>query len=270
MEVLHTENLRQLERMSEKNAQLEKSLAASTTELEGLREKKMALEESCKELNSRICIHLSERAVLVAQIEAVSQTMEALLEKKVILENSLSDANAELEGLRRKLKELEKSSEAVHNQNSVLQSEKRTLVCQVDSISNTLLSLEGQYTELERRHSALQQEKDSVLDEVIRLQELIRLERKEHKDALSTSKTQFDGLQNKISILLEEGRNKEEQVEEEELKIVKAQIEIFVLKECLDDMAEANSVYSAKLQRRKTYVRFMRRNWTGCHRIIRS
>ncbi|KAM0848176.1 hypothetical protein ACQ4PT_054553 [Festuca glaucescens] len=254
MEVLHTENLRQLERMSEKNAQLEKSLAASTTELEGLREKKMALEESCKELNSRICIHLSERAVLVAQIEAVSQTMEALLEKKVILENSLSDANAELEGLRRKLKELEKSSEAVHNQNSVLQSEKRTLVCQVDSISNTLLSLEGQYTELERRHSALQQEKDSVLDEVIRLQELIRLERKEHKDALSTSKTQFDGLQNKISILLEEGRNKEEQVEEEELKIVKAQIEIFVLKECLDDMAEANSVYSAKLQRRKTYL----------------
>lgn len=251
MEVLHTENLRQLERMSEKNAQLEKSLTASTTELEGLREKKVALEESCKELNSRICIHLSERAVLVAQIEAVSQTMEALLEKNVILENSLSDANAELEGLRRKLKELEKSSETVHNQNSVLQSEKKTLVFQVDSISNTLQSLEAQYTELERRHSALQQEKDSVLDEVIRLQELIRLERKEHKDALTTSKTQFDGLQNKISILLEEGRNKEEQVEEEELKIVKAQIEIFILKECLDDMAEANSVYSAKLQKKE-------------------
>jgi hypothetical protein len=90
-----------------------------------------------------------------------------------------------------------------------------------------------------------------VLDEVIRLQELIRLERKEHKDALTTSKTQFDGLQNKISILLEEGRNREEQVEEEELKIVKAQIEIFILKECLDDMAEANSVYSAKLQKKE-------------------
>ncbi|KAM0903615.1 hypothetical protein ACQ4PT_018564 [Festuca glaucescens] len=196
-------------------------------------------------------LHTEKPEAVGEDIEAVSQTMEALLEKNVILENSLSDANAELEGLRRKLKELEKSSEAVHNQNSVLQSEKRTLVCQVDSISNTLKSLEAQYTELERRHSALQQEKDSVLDEVIRLQELIRLERKEHKDALSTSKTQFDGLQNKISILLEEGRNREEQVEEEELKIVKAQIEIFILKECLDDMAEANSVYSAKLQNKE-------------------
>uniref|UniRef100_A0ACD5X2D8 Uncharacterized protein n=2 Tax=Avena sativa TaxID=4498 RepID=A0ACD5X2D8_AVESA len=252
MEVLHTENLRQLERMSEKNAHLEKSLAASTTELEGLREKKMALEESCKELNSKICIHLSEQAVLVAQIEAISQTMEAMLEKNVVLENSLSDANAELEGLRRELKELEKSSEAVHNQNSALQSEKRTLVCQVDSISNTLLSLEAQYTDLERRHSDLQLEKDSVLDEVIRLQEQIRLERKEHKDlALSTSKTQFDGLQNKISILLEEGRNREEQLQEEELKIIKAQIEIFILKECLANMAEANSNYSAKLQKKE-------------------
>jgi dynactin complex subunit len=65
--------------------------------------------------------------------------MEALLEKNVILDNSLSDANAELEGLRRKLKELEKSSEAVHNQNSVLQSEKKTLVFQVCYVKITLL-----------------------------------------------------------------------------------------------------------------------------------
>ncbi|VAI21581.1 unnamed protein product [Triticum turgidum subsp. durum] len=223
-EALHAENLRQLERMSEKNAHLEKSLAASTTELEGLREKKAVLEESCKELNSKICSHLSERAALVAQLEAISQTMEVLLEKNTVLENSLSDANAELEDLRRKLKELEKSSESVNSQNSVLQSEKTTLVFQVDSISNTLVSLQAEYTELERRHSALQQEKDSVLDEVIKLQEQIRLERKEHQDlALSASKTQFD-LQNKIDLLLEEGRNREEQLQEEEMKIVKAHL----------------------------------------------
>ncbi|KAF7067543.1 hypothetical protein CFC21_073424 [Triticum aestivum] len=250
-EALHAENLRQLERMSEKNAHLEKSLAASTTELEGLREKKAALEESCKELNSKICSHLSERAALVAQLEAISQTMEVLLKKNTVLENSLSDANAELEDLRRKLKELEKSSESVNSQNSVLQSEKTTLVFQVDSISNTLVSLEAEYTELERRHSALQQEKDSVLDEVIKLQEQIRLERKEHKDlALSGSKTQFD-LQNKTILLLDEGRNREEQLQEEEMKIVKAQTEIFILKESLRDMSEANSDYSAKLQKKE-------------------
>ncbi|KQJ89166.1 protein NETWORKED 1A [Brachypodium distachyon] len=247
-ELLHTENLRQLEKMSEKNAHLEKSLAAANTDLEGLREKKVALEESCKELNSKICSRQSERAVLVAQIEAISQTLEGLLKKNVFLENSLSDANVELENLRTKLKELEESSEAVHNQNSILGTEKRTLVCQVDNISGTLLNLEVQYTELERRHTVLQQEKDTVLDEVIRLQEQIRFERKEHKHA---SKTQFDDLEKQVSLLLEEGRNREEQLEEEELKIAKAQVEIFILKQCLHDMADANSDLSAQLQKKK-------------------
>lgn len=130
-EVLHIEKLRRLERMSEKNSYLEKSLSAVTTELEVLREKKAELEESCKHLSSKISSHQSERAVLVAQIEAISQTMAELFEKNVFLENSLSDANAELESLRGKLKELEESSEALYSQNSALQHEKSTLACQV-------------------------------------------------------------------------------------------------------------------------------------------
>jgi len=131
IELVHIDNLRKLERMSETNAHLEKSLSAATAELEGLRENKVALEESCMHFRSKISTHQSERAVLVAQIEVVSQTMEELLEKNVFLENSLSDANAELESLRMKLKELKESSEALQNQNSMLQSEKRTLVHQV-------------------------------------------------------------------------------------------------------------------------------------------
>jgi len=117
--------------MSEMNAQLEESLSAATTELEGLRENKVALEESCMHLKSKITTHQSERAVLIAQIEVVSQTMEELMEKNVFLENSLSEANAELESLRRKLKELKESSQALQNHNSILQSEKKTLARQV-------------------------------------------------------------------------------------------------------------------------------------------
>lgn len=131
IELVYIDNLRKLERMSETNAHLEKSLSAATTELEGLRENKVALEESCMHFRSKISTHQSERAVLVAQIEVVSQTMEELLEKNVFLENSLSDANAELESLRMKLKELKESSEALQNENCMLQSEKRTLVHQV-------------------------------------------------------------------------------------------------------------------------------------------
>ncbi|KAL5218421.1 hypothetical protein ABZP36_019105 [Zizania latifolia] len=246
--VLHIENLRRLERMSEKNAYLEKSLSAATTDLEVLREKKAELEQSCKQLSSKICSHQSERAVLVAQFEAISQTMSELLEKNVFLENSLSDANAELESLRGKLKEMEEFSEASHSQNYVLQYEKTTLSCQVDIISDALLNLEARYTELQRRHSDLQQEKDSVLDEVIKLQEQIRLERKENNDLELSRKSRFDALQKQINKLLQEGRNREEHLEEEEQNIVKAQIEIFIWKQCLEDMAEANSDLSAQWQ----------------------
>uniref|UniRef100_A0A0E0D3Z4 NAB domain-containing protein n=1 Tax=Oryza meridionalis TaxID=40149 RepID=A0A0E0D3Z4_9ORYZ len=247
-EVLHIENLRCLERMSEKNSYLEKSLSAATTELEVLREKKAELEESCKHLSSKISTHQSERAVLVAQIEAISQTMAELFEKNVFLENSLSDANAELESLRGKLKELEESSEALYSQNSALQHEKSTLACQVDRISDTLQNLEAHYAELEKRHSDLQEEKDSVLDEVIKLQEQIRFERKEHNDLEHSRKSQLDALHEKINVLSQEGWNREEQLEEEEQNIVKAQTEIFIWKQCLEDIADANSDFLAQLK----------------------
>ncbi|XP_062215118.1 protein NETWORKED 1A-like [Phragmites australis] len=259
IELLHIDSLRQLERMSAMNAHLEKSLTAATTELEGLRQNKVALEESCMHLKSKIHTHQSERAVLVAQIESISQTMEELLEKNIFLENSLSDANAELESFRSKLKELKESSEALHNQNSTLQSEKRTLLRQVDTITVTLLNLERQYKELERQHSDLQKEKDLVLDEVIKLQEQIRFERKEHEGLAHSSNTRFDALQKKISLLLEEGRNREVQLGDEELKIVKAQIEIFVLQQCLNDMAEINSDISEQLQMKKKICKVQER-----------
>jgi cell division protein FtsB len=126
-----------------------------------------------------------------------------------------------------------------------------TLIFQVDSITVTLLNLERKYKELERRHSDLQKEKDLVLDEVIKLQEQIRLERKEQECLAQSSNTRFDALQKKISLLLEEGRNREVQLGEEELKIVKAQIEIFVLQQCLNDIVQVNSDISAQLQKKE-------------------
>ncbi|XP_052147048.1 protein NETWORKED 1A-like [Oryza glaberrima] len=247
-EILYIENLRRLERMSEKNSYLEKSLSAVTTELEVLREKKAELEESCKHLSSKISSHQSEQAVLVAQIEAISQTMAELFEKNVFLENSLSDANAELESLRGKLKELEESSEALYSQNSALQHEKSTLACQVDRISDTLQNSEAHCAELEKRHSDLQEEKGSVLDEVIKLQEQIRFERKEHNDLEHSRKSQLDALHEKINVLSQQDWNREEQLEEEEQSIVKAQTEIFIWKQCLEDIADANSDFLAQLK----------------------
>ncbi|RCV19409.1 hypothetical protein SETIT_3G381800v2 [Setaria italica] len=251
VKALYVENLMLLERTLEKNAHLERSLSAATTEIEGLRDKKVALEESCKHLNSKVNGHQSERAMFVARIEGISHTMEKLSEKNVFLENLLSDNNTELEILRRKLKDSEESTHTFRNQNSVLRSEKRTLMREVDSINSALLSLETQYAELEGRCLDLEQDRDKALDEVIKLRELLRLEKERHKEATSSDITQFSAIQKQISLLLKEVKHKENQLQEEEHKIVEAQTEIFILQRCLGDMAEANSDVVAQLQKQQ-------------------
>uniref|UniRef100_A0ACD5YL87 Uncharacterized protein n=1 Tax=Avena sativa TaxID=4498 RepID=A0ACD5YL87_AVESA len=249
VKALYVENLMQLERTLEKNAHLERSLSASTTEVAGLRENKLALEESCKHLSSKVSGHQSERAMFIARIEGISHTMEKLSEKNVFLESLLSENNAEVESHRRKLKDLEESAQALRNQNSLLRSDKRTLVHEVDSINGALLDLETQYAELEGRHLDLQQEKTKVCNEVVKLQELLRLEREKSKEPTHSDKTQFSAIQKQIALLLEDGRQKENQLQEEEHKIIESQIETFVLQRCLGDMAEANSAVSGQLQK---------------------
>uniref|UniRef100_A0A0E0MPE3 NAB domain-containing protein n=1 Tax=Oryza punctata TaxID=4537 RepID=A0A0E0MPE3_ORYPU len=251
VKALYVENLMQLERTLERNAHLERSLSATTTEVEGLREKKIALEESCKHLNSKINGFQSERSMFIARIEGISHTMEKLSEKNVFLENLLSENNTELDILRRKLKDSEESTHALCNQNSLLRSEKRTLVHEVDSMNGALLNLEAQFAELEGHHLDLQQEKNKTLNEVIKLQEMLRLEREAHKELNYSGKTQFSAVQKQLSYLLEEGRRRENQLQDEEHKIVEAQMEIFVLQRCLVDMAEANSDVSGQLQKQK-------------------
>ncbi|XP_015698677.2 protein NETWORKED 1A-like [Oryza brachyantha] len=251
VKALYVENLMQLERTLERNAHLERSLSAASTEVEGLREKKVALEESCKHLNSRINGFQSERSMFIARLEGISHTMENLSEKNVLLETLLSENNTELEILRRKLKDSEESSQALRNQNSVLRSEKRTLVHEVDSMNGALLNLEAQYAELEGHHLDLQQDKNKALNEVIKLQEMLRLEREAHKELNYSGKTQFSAIQKQLGLLLEEARCKENQLQEEENKIIEARTEIFVLQRCLVDMAEGNSNVSGQLQKQK-------------------
>jgi chromosome segregation ATPase len=125
------------------------------------------------------------------------------------------------------------------------------MLSQVDSINGALLDLETQYAELEGRHLDLQQEKSKVRNEVVRLQDLLRLEREKSKELTFSDKTQFSAIQKQIALLLEDGRHKENQLQEEEHRIVEAQVEIFVLQMCLGDMAEANSAVSGKLQKQQ-------------------
>ncbi|PWZ34145.1 Protein NETWORKED 1D [Zea mays] len=251
VKALYVDNLMLLERTLEKSAHLERSLSAATTEIEGLRDKKAALEESCKHLHSKVNGHQSERAMFVARIEGISHTMEKLSEKNVFLEKLLSDNNTELELLRRKLNDSEESTHTFRNQNSVLRSEKRTLMREVDSINSALLSLETQYAELEGRYLDLEQDKDKALNEVIKLRELLRLEKEKHKEATNSGMTQFSAIQKQIGLLLKEVHRREDQLQEEEHKVVEAQVDIFILQRCLGDMAEAKAGVLARLQKQQ-------------------
>nr|CAB3462561.1 unnamed protein product [Digitaria exilis] len=165
--------------------------------------------------------------------------MEKLSEKNVFLENLLSDNNTELEILRRKLNDSEESTHTFRNQNSV------------DSINSALLSLETQYAELEGRYLDLEQDRNKALDEVIKLRELLRLEKEKHKEATNSGTTQFSAIQKQIILLLKEVKHKENQLQQEEQKIVEAQTEIFILRRCLGDMAEANSDAMSQLRKQQ-------------------
>ncbi|XP_010259118.1 PREDICTED: protein NETWORKED 1D isoform X2 [Nelumbo nucifera] len=78
-----------------------------------------------------------EKATLLEKMEG----MENLLEKNALLENSLAGLNAELEGLREKVKVLEEASCLLEGENSSLSVEKTSLVTQVDIMVESMKKL---------------------------------------------------------------------------------------------------------------------------------
>lgn len=128
----NVENLKYLEMVAEKNAELEVSLSDAQVELEGLREKIKSLQSSCQALHDQSALHVSVKALLVDQVENISRNMENLSEKNTVLENSLSDLNVELESVRGKLKDSEESCQLLSDQQYNLLNEKNGLFSQVN------------------------------------------------------------------------------------------------------------------------------------------
>lgn len=122
-------------------------------------------------------------------------------------------------------------------------------------MNNALLRLETQYAELEGRHLDLGQDKNKAVTELLKLQELLKLEKEKHKELTNSGMTQCS-IQKQIGLLVEEVRSRENQLQEEEHKIFEAQTEIFVLQKCLSEMAEANSHVMAKLQKQQEACNF--------------
>ncbi|WCJ21579.1 kinase interacting (KIP1-like) family protein [Euphorbia peplus] len=237
----HLEKLIIMEKLMEKNDLLENSLSDLNVELDGVREKVRALEESCQSLMGEKSTLVSEKATLVSQLQIATDNLEKLEEKNNFLETSLLDANAEIEGLRIKSRSLQDSYALLENHKSDLHSEKGNLVSQLDSTQKRLEELEKNYLGLEERHLDLERERQSSLHEVEELRTHLDAQKQEYASLVQLSESQLTGMGAKVRLLQEEGKRVKKEYEEQQLdKDFSAQTEIFILQKCVLDLEENN------------------------------
>ncbi|XP_077245371.1 protein NETWORKED 1D-like [Tasmannia lanceolata] len=231
--------------LMEKNALLENSLSDLNVELEGLREKLKELENSVQCLWQEKFTLITEKDALVSQVESIRENMDKLLEKNGSLKNYLSDVNVELGELRGKSKSLEESCHFLEDESSSLLAERNALVSQLESSIQSLENMEKKYAELEEEKFCLQKVKDSAFHQVDEILVLLNLEKQEHAAFTKSSKSQMANFKNQVCLLEEEARLRKKEFEEEQDKVLNAQLEVFVLQRFIHDMKESNlSLYN--------------------------
>ncbi|XP_021281460.1 protein NETWORKED 1D-like [Herrania umbratica] len=208
------EKLKIMEKLIEKNALLENSLSDLNVELEGVRGRVKTLEESCQSLLREKSTLVAEKVTLISQLQIATENLEKLSEKNNVLENSLFDANAELEGLRVKLKSLENSCQLLGDEKSGLITEREGLVSQLDVSQKRLEDLEKRYQGLEEKYVGLEKERESTLCEVQELQESLEAEKQEHSSFVQLNGNRVTAMESQISFLEEESLCRKKEYED--------------------------------------------------------
>lgn len=234
------EKLEIMEKLLEKNALLENSLADLNVELEGVRGKVKALEESCQSFVEENSSLVAEKTSLILQLQITSENLMKLSEKNNVLENSLFDANAELEELKVKSRSLEGSCLLLSNEKSGLVTERESLVSQLEATQHRLEDMGNKYAEVEHKLSSLEKERQSTLHMIEELRVSLDAEKQERASFAKLSETQLNSMKMQIYHLQEEGLCRKKEYEEEQDKVLYAQIEILILQKCIQDLKERN------------------------------
>uniref|UniRef100_A0A2P2KZZ8 NAB domain-containing protein n=1 Tax=Rhizophora mucronata TaxID=61149 RepID=A0A2P2KZZ8_RHIMU len=234
------EKLRNMDKLFEKNAALEKTLSELSCKMGGSTEKVKELHESYQFLQGEKSGLVAEKAILLSQLQLMNENVHKLLEKNSLLETSLSGANIELEGLRTKTKILEEFCQMLKNDKSNLVNEKNSLVCRLENVEQTLGNLERRFTRLEEKYNDLEREKDSALCQVKELWSYIGVEKQEHATYMQSSDSRLADLENQVHLLQEERNLSRKEFEEELDKAVKSQVEIFILQKFIEDLEDKN------------------------------
>eukprot|EP00268_Persea_americana_P030220 TRINITY_DN2925_c0_g1_i2.p1 TRINITY_DN2925_c0_g1~~TRINITY_DN2925_c0_g1_i2.p1 ORF type:complete len:1992 (+),score=550.82 TRINITY_DN2925_c0_g1_i2:320-5977(+) len=244
-----SQKLESMEKLSEKNMLLEFSLSDTTAKLQEMETELKMLEESFKSLQEEKSDLVTEKDVLVSQAESITQNTKMLSEKNAVLENSLLYTNAEMDGLRSKSSKLEEWCQSLQDEKSSLLAEQDDLVSQVENFRLSLEDLEQRHRELQNQQTGLERDRELTLCHVDKLQVLLNLERQEHANSIQSSKTQRSSLENQMHLLQEEAQRRMEDLEEERVKVINAQIEIFILQRCILDIKERSSSVSIECQK---------------------
>ncbi|XP_058748726.1 protein NETWORKED 1D-like [Vicia villosa] len=238
-----------MEKLLEKNANLENSLSVLNAELEHIRGTLKALEETCESLLAEKSTLAAEKAALFYQLQTTAEKLEKLSKKYQILENSLFDVNAELEGLRLKSKILEETCLSLDHEKSSLASEKETLDSQLNMTRQSLKILEKQHSELELQHLELKAERESALQKVEDLLVSLYAEREEHSRIVQLNEGHLVEKDFQIHILQEDANYQKKESEEELDRDLRTQIEILILHECIRESEQNNFSLLVERQR---------------------
>ncbi|KAK7391070.1 hypothetical protein VNO78_19407 [Psophocarpus tetragonolobus] len=238
-EALH-EKSKDMDKLLSENAFMESSLSNLNAELDGLRNTVKKFQESCGVLQEEKSILAAEKSCLLSQLQIITESMQNLLENNTLLEKSLSDAKIELEGLRAKASSLEEFCNILSNEKHNLLNERSILVSQLESVEAKLGNLEKRFTKLEEKYADMEKDRESRVDQVEELHTLLLSQKEKHANHKHSSEARMANLENLVLRLQEERRLGKIEFEEELDKAVNAQVEMFILQKCVEDLEQKN------------------------------
>ncbi|GMJ01157.1 Networked 1D [Hibiscus trionum] len=234
------EKLKTMEKHIEKNALLENSLSDLNVVLESAQGRVKALEESYQSLLTEKSTLAAEKDTLTSQLQIATENLEKLSEKNNVLENSLLDANAELGGLKGKLKSLENLCLQLGDEKSGLITQRESLISELNVSQKRLEDLDKLYQGLEGKYVDLEKEKESAVRDVEELQKSLDSEKQEHASFVKLNETRVTAMESQIHFLHGESLRRKKEYEEELDRSMISHVEIFILQKCAQDLEDKN------------------------------
>ncbi|CAL5209651.1 unnamed protein product [Lathyrus oleraceus] len=234
------EKSKDMDKLLNEKSIMQCSISSLNDEVNELRDTVKKFKESCDVLKEEKSGLVGEKSALLSQLQIITESMQKLMEKNALLENSLSDSKIELEGLRAKSSSLEEFCNLLNNEKCNLLKERTVLVSQLESVEEKLSNLEKRFTKLEEKYSYMEKDKESKANQVEELHVLLSAQKAKHANHKHSSESRLANLENLVLRLQEERQLGKVEFEQELDKAVNAQVEMFILQKCMEDLEQKN------------------------------